>query len=201
MARLSPIAEPSEGVPARAALQVQLDKGDVIFRQGDRADHWYEVVSGVVRTCRFLADGHRQITGFFYNGDVFGAEARRYQVMAEALTPVVLLRCAHSEGPPQSAALSRALTSAQDYIALFAHRTASERLAAFLMAIARKPRGAQQIELPMSRSDIADHLGLTIHTVSRTMSDFARRQIISVEDRTHICVLDHERLSCEAGEL
>ena len=68
------------------------DKASVIYHEGDSARHWYEVVSGIVRTCRFLSDGHRQLTGFFYSDDVFGVEASAYRESAEAVTNVLLRR-------------------------------------------------------------------------------------------------------------
>lgn len=190
----------SDGVKHSADSVLTLQKGSTVFHQGDPASHWYEVLSGAVRTCRFLADGHRQLTGFFYCDDVFGLDAGRYIVTAEAMTPVILHRRPNAVAAP-SFQIGRALKSAQDYIALFAHRTASERLAAFLVSIAEKPGAGERITLPMSRADIADHLGLTIHTVSRTISDFAKRKIIRVDDRAHINVLNREKLELEAGQI
>jgi CRP/FNR family transcriptional regulator, nitrogen fixation regulation protein len=190
---------------AESAL-VEIVKGGIVFNQGDPAVHWFEVLSGTVRTCRFYIDGHRQLTGFFFAGDVFGVEPERYGATAEAVTDAVLRRSAvQKEGQPvggdvRSSALERALGSAQSCIFLLGHRTANERLAAFLLVIARRPGARLRFELPMSRADIADHLGLTIHTVSRTFSDLIRRQVIALEGRQFVRVLDLAQLEWLAGE-
>jgi CRP/FNR family transcriptional regulator, nitrogen fixation regulation protein len=179
---------------------ITFNKNVVVFHQGDVADYWYEVQSGAVRTCRFRVDGHRQLTGFYFAGDVFGAEAGRYLATAETITPAQLHRhCARSPGLPLDH-LERALKSAQQYIALFGHRSASERLAAFILAMARRPEFSERVALPMSRVDIADHLGLTIHTVSRTMSDFVRRRIVAPDGRHHVRIINPEKLAELAGE-
>lgn len=188
--------------------RVTLAKDDVVFSQGGDAEHWYEIVSGAVRTCRFLVDGHRQLTGFFFNGDVFGLDTPRYLTTAEVMMPTVLLRhdrpsmdhaiygTEASEGPAV-----RAYVAAQQLIHLMGHRSAIERLCAFLLIIARKPGASQILYLPMSRADIADHLGLTIHTVSRTMTMLARRGVVALEGRHRVRIIDLVALVQLASEV
>lgn len=183
---------------------VQHAKGATIYHQGDFTRHWFEVISGIVRTCRFMADGHRQLTGFFYSGDVFGVDGARHLESAEAVTDVVLRRdgpavAAHGQGTaPQP--LERALESARRSIFLFGHRTAANRVAAFLITTAERSGIEAGVQLPMTRSDIADHLNLTQHTVSRTIAEFARKGLIALHGRQNVRILDLEGLRFVAGE-
>jgi CRP/FNR family transcriptional regulator, nitrogen fixation regulation protein len=179
-------------------------KGEMVYAQGDPAADWFEVISGTVRTCLLYGDGHRQLTGFFYPGDVFGIEEGHYSCSAEAVTAVALRRCGRgsgedlhlSDGPPVHGALRIALSNAQACISLLGRRTAAERLAAFLLSTARRFAPGKPFALPMSRGDIADHLGLTIHTVSRTLSEFVRRDLVSLNGPQSITITDYFGL-CE----
>jgi len=185
---------------------ISLQKGMVVYNQGDPARHWYEVVSGIVRTCRFHGDGHRQLTGFYYSDDVFGVDGDAYSETAEAVTPVLLRRysakCLDEADSVAgtSKVLQKALASARQCIFLFGHRTAHARVAAFLIAIAERADAGDGVQLPMTRSDIADHLNLTLHTVSRTISDFARRGLIALDGPQSLWVLDLDGLRAAAGD-
>ena len=173
-------------------------KGEIVYAQGDPASDWFEVMSGTVRTCFLYSDGHRQLTGFFYPGDVFGIDTGHYSSSAEAVTAVTLRRCGRGFGEdeqmsgarPVSGALESALSNAQACIFLLGRRTAAERMAAFLLTTAGRFTVDKPFHLPMSRSDIADHLGLTIHTVSRTLSEFVRRNLISLNGPQSIMIED-----------
>ncbi|WP_281063737.1 helix-turn-helix domain-containing protein [Sphingomonas sp. LaA6.9] len=185
--------------PARSLLSYA--KGDVLYRQDDHADCWFEVVSGIVRTCRLYADGRRQLMGFFYPGDAFGVDHEIYKASAEAVTDQVLAhRHLSRDALVDDAALQRALKSAEDCIFLLGHRTAAERLAAFLLAFGERTGAQGEIALPMSRCDIADYLGLTIETVSRTISDFVRRGLIALDAPQRVRLLDARRLKAVAGD-
>ena len=179
-------------------------KGEIIFSQGDPGDCWFEVVSGTVRTCHFHIDGHRQLTGFYYKGDVFGVERGPRDAAAEAVTNTILVRRPIANQEPgamgKSRALERALNSANQCIFLLGRRNASERVAAFLLIAAKKTAAPDSIPLPMTRSDIADHLGLTIHTVSRTISGFVRQGLIELEGPQMCRLIDLEGLRAIAGE-
>lgn len=177
-------------------------KGEIVYAQGDPAIDWFEVISGTVRTCLLYSDGHRQLTGFFYPGDVFGIEEGYYSSSAEAVTAVTLRRCGRGFGEdaqprdtaPVNGALRSALDNAQACIFLLGRRTAAERLAAFLLVTAKRFPKHKAFDLPMSRSDIADHLGLTIHTVSRTLSEFVRRDLIRLDGPQSVLIRDIGRL-------
>ncbi len=189
---ISPGSEPGVGTILKFC------KGEIIYAQGDTAGDWYTVISGTVRTCYLSRDGHRQLTGFYYDGDVFGIDHPHYCASAEAVTAVTLRRNIRgmdqddwaSEDRPVNGALQSALTNAQACIFLLGKRTATGRLAAFLLATSSRFSGDKPFALPMSRSDIADHLGLTIHTVSRTLSEFVRRNIISMNGPQAITITD-----------
>ncbi|WP_417591469.1 helix-turn-helix domain-containing protein [Parasphingorhabdus sp.] len=185
--------------------------GQVIFDEGQKATRWYEVVRGTVRTCRFHIDGHRHLTGFYFSGDVFGADYGYYSTAAEAVTDVTV-RCYRvgdisETGEPKpdlSEAVSilfRAMSSAQKYLFIMGHRTALEKLAAFLLCIHNQNNDDLHLILPMSRADIADFLGLTIHTVSRTFTELAQRGLIKIEGRHSIVITDKTGLCRLAGEM
>ena len=189
---------------------MSLGKGAAIFSQDDPADHWFEVVSGVVRTCRLHAEGRRQLTGFFFPGDVFGVELGEHRTTAEAVTPVVVRRHVRPVlagldvrsviASEATEMLGRALESAEDRILLLGLRTAAERLAGFLLAMAERSPTAGLIELPMSRCDIADYLGLTSETVSRTFTDFLRKGVIAFEGPQRVRIRAPGRLRRLSGE-
>jgi len=163
-----------------------------IYGEGDAADSFFKVAEGVVRTCKFLSDGRRQIEGFHVAGDVFGFEAGAgHRLSAEAVCDcrVTSHRRRGLEGlAAADLALSRQLlsyamrgmTRAQDHSLLLGRKSAVEKVAAFLMEWAQHSVGCQTITLAMTRQDIADYLGLTIETVSRTLSQLERDAVIEI---------------------
>jgi CRP/FNR family transcriptional regulator, nitrogen fixation regulation protein len=143
-----------------------------IYGEGEPATQLYKVVSGIVRNCRFLIDGRRQIGGFYLPGDTFGLETTsEHTFSAEAVTDVDLLVVWDL--------LGRELRRTQDHVLLLA-KTAPERVATFLLDMARRIRSRDEVELPMSRQDIADYLGLTIETVSRTLTQLENASAIAL---------------------
>ena len=152
-----------------------------IYGEGEPADYLYKVMSGAVRIYKVLTDGRRQISAFHLPGDVFGIEpGKQHAWSAEAVgnSSIVLvkrslvLRAAARDGEVAQALWSltaRELRRAQDHTMLLV-KSAQERVAAFLLEMSQLMPGASIMELPMSRQDIADYLGLTIETVSRTLT-------------------------------
>jgi CRP-like cAMP-binding protein len=186
-----------------------------IYSEGDVAHHCYKVIEGAVRATRILSDGHRQILDFFLPGDTFGLElTRTYGATAEAVGDVVLLRCSRACIDRKSevdyareivAMLSKSLCAAQEHVAMLGHQGAKERVANFLLKLARgQGRGAgETLELPIGRQDIADYLGLTIETTCRTLSDFKAARVITAPNRHQIVIRNMERIEsiadgCEA---
>jgi CRP/FNR family nitrogen fixation transcriptional regulator len=173
-----------------------------IYAEGDSTKAYYRVVSGIVRTCRFLADGRRQIEAFYGPGDVFGLDvATRRTFGAEAVTDCTL-RCyqqfklaSDKDGavavPQQlfSYAMNR-LAKAQEHAMVLSRRSALERVAAFLVEWARKSVDQDVLNLAMTRNDIGDYLGLTIETVSRTLSHLEREDLIALPTARQIAIKD-----------
>jgi CRP-like cAMP-binding protein len=162
-------------------VAMTFERNAEIFGEGESADYVYKVVSGAVRAYKVLSDGRRQVTAFYMPGDVFGIESEdEHSSSAEAIDKSVILLVRRSSllGLAQSngevarhlwAITATELRRSQDH-ALLLIKTAKERIAAFLLDMAKRLAGKGCVELPMSRQDIADYLGLTIETVSRTLT-------------------------------
>jgi CRP/FNR family transcriptional regulator, nitrogen fixation regulation protein len=169
-----------------------LSKGEELFAEGDPSDFFYKVVSGAVRTYKLLSDGRRQIDEFHLTGDIFGLEpGEQHRFSAEAVdeATVIMFRrrrfAAIAQDDPGlgdqvMASLMRNLERAHDHMMLLGRKSARERIATFLLDMSKRIAQGDSFELPMQRSDIADHLGLTIETVSRTLTQFARDGLIKL---------------------
>lgn len=167
-----------------------------LFRQGDPADAVYNVTEGTIRLSRLLPDGRRHVMGFAMIGDFLGlALPERYTVTAEALGPTTLCRFEKrafaglvARKPHLLQRLhERAgyeLTLAQDHMTLLSRRTAEEKVASFLLALRERyiriGQTSVTLPLPMGRQDIADHLGLTIETVSRLLTRLDREKAVLI---------------------
>jgi CRP/FNR family nitrogen fixation transcriptional regulator len=190
----------------RIGTRQRVARNREIYAEGEAAQHWYEVLSGTVRVCKFLADGRRHIVEFYSPGDSFGLDSGDERgFSAEAVTDVTVMRysrAATERALEVSPALDRrlrelmlkSLAAAQGRLLLLGRMTAPERVAAFLLDTIERNDGGVGFDLPMSRSDIADYLGLTIETVCRILSDFKRRGIIAIPNPHHIEILDHDAL-------
>jgi CRP/FNR family nitrogen fixation transcriptional regulator len=188
------------GMAARGSTQV-LDKGEEIFAEGDAAEFFYKVVSGTVRTYKLLSDGRRQIDAFHLAGDIFGIEAsREHRFSAEAVDGVTIIAFRRSRlealtqqdpafGEEVMNSMIRSLERAQELMLLLGRKTAQEKIATFLLDLAERMHENNRFELPMQRTDIADHLGLTIETVSRTLTQFARDGLINLAASSRNVVL------------
>jgi len=176
---------------APTGMQMVLVKDEELFAEGDDAELFYQVVSGAIRSYKLLSDGRRQIDAFHLRGDMLGLEAgNQHRFSAEAIgnATVVTYRRSRLDSLIQDdaafrdrimTATLRSLERAQDHMLLLGRKTAQEKMATFLLDMAeRLSKDDEHFELPMQRSDIADHLGLTIETVSRTLTQFARSGMI-----------------------
>ena len=152
-----------------------------IFGEGESADYVYKVLSGSVRAYKVLNDGRRQVTAFYLPGDVFGIEpGSEHTNSAEAIDRATILLVRRNslfntaERDTEVARHLWSITAAElrrsQNHALLLIKTAKERIAAFLLDMSERLAGKGFVELPMSRQDIADYLGLTIETVSRTLT-------------------------------
>jgi CRP/FNR family transcriptional regulator, nitrogen fixation regulation protein len=169
-----------------------------VFVQEDDVAHIYKVVSGAVRITRLLEDGRRHIVAFHFAGELFGLEAgETHQFSAEAVVAsriavvrrsAVATEAAQSDGAIWSVwrLMARELARAQDHAVVLGRLNAAERVGAFLRDMAARTGGDNAIDLPMSRTDIADYLGLTIETVSRTLTQMERDGAIRFRGARHI---------------
>ena len=176
-------------------------KGEDIFAEGDRAAFFYMVVSGAVRTSKLLSDGRRQIDAFHLSGDIFGIEVGdEHRFSAEALGDATVIayrrRSLDSLTSNDSAfsrqvvtAMMRSLERAQNHILLLGRKSAMEKIATFLLDLAGRISEDGYVDLPMSRIDIADYLGLTIETVSRSLTQLEREGVIEVPAQRRTIVL------------
>jgi CRP/FNR family transcriptional regulator, nitrogen fixation regulation protein len=152
-----------------------------IFGEGEPAEFVYKVISGSVRTYKILSDGRRQIGGFHLPGDIFGLQfGENHALSAEAITDTKILvvkRGAFNALARRNLSLAeeifalngRELRAMQKRVLLLV-QSAQERVASFLLEMAERSPASNIVELPMTRQDIADYLGLTIETVSRTLT-------------------------------
>jgi CRP/FNR family transcriptional regulator, nitrogen fixation regulation protein len=176
-----------------------------IYGENEPADYLYKIVSGTVRTYKVLLDGRRQIGAFHLPGDIFGFETGdEHTFSAEAITnckiivikrsAVMALAARDNEVAREMRALTaRELQRVQEH-SLVLIKSAEERVAGFLLEMAgRVPAGAT-VELPMSRQDIADYLGLTIETVSRTLKVLEDAAAIEVARRRRILLRNRSAL-------
>jgi CRP/FNR family transcriptional regulator len=192
----------------------EFSRQDHAVRAGALAGSVFNVTEGIVRLYKSLPDGRRQIVGVALPGDFLGLALQdRYGVTAEAVTNVAVCRFTRSaflvfvDGEPHLLRrlhefAGHELSLAQEQMLLLGRRAAEEKVAAFLLNLqSRYGRiGAMSVTvpLPMSRQDIADYLGLTIETVSRTMTRLARdKALVIVPDGVRL--LDKPRLEQMAG--
>jgi CRP/FNR family nitrogen fixation transcriptional regulator len=177
-----------------------------VYVEGDEARCFYKVASGVVRTCRFPSDGRRQIDAFHMTGEVFGFEAGEEHVMsAEAVTDctVIAYRRRGLEtmvfqddrlGQWFFSHTMACLTQAREHSLLLGRGSAAQKIGAFLLEFATRERRDSIVDLAMSRQDIADYLGLTIETVSRTLSQLERAGTIALPAARQVVLEDRDAL-------
>lgn len=181
-----------------------------IFGENEPADYLYKVVKGGVRTYKILSDGRRQIGGFYLPGDIFGLEfADDHTLSAEAISDtkvLVIKRSALNALAGRDASVSRQLFAhsnrelrrMQEKVLLLV-KSAQERVVSFLLEMAERVSGSNAIELPMSRQDIADYLGLTIETISRTLTSLECAAAIEVPTSRRIVLRNRSALSRMSG--
>ncbi|WP_332053767.1 helix-turn-helix domain-containing protein [Reyranella sp.] len=177
---------------SRSGARRNFTKGEELFAEGEAADFFYKVVSGTVRVCKLLSDGRRQIEAFQLAGDIFGLESgSEHRFTAEAVEDTVVLAFRRSRlaslmhdnpafGDHVMSSMIESLERAQEHMVLLGRKTALEKMATFLLDMSGRLAQGGSVELPMQRTDIADHLGLTIETVSRTLSQMVRDGLIKL---------------------
>jgi CRP/FNR family transcriptional regulator len=189
-----------------------LAAGQSLFHEGDQARMVFNLTRGTLKLYKLLADGRRQVTGFLFPGDFLGLTVEdEHAFSAEALEPIEF--CCFTRPrfeafidahPRMERELYRMaaheLAAAQEQMVLLGRKTARERLASFLLALASRaeetdaPGDTDVVHLTMSRIDIGDYLGLTKETVSRTFTSLKSERIIRLASDNVVQILDRERL-------
>jgi len=182
-------------------------KDEEIYGEDEKAEYVYQVVRGAVRTYKLLADGRRQIGAFHLPGDMFGLETdTKHRLAAEAIldTTVRLINRRSLEQAAQSdvrvardlwSITSGELRHAENHMLLLGRKTAMERVATFLLEMDRRLAKAEMIALPMCRRDIGDYLGLTLETVSRSISELQAKGVLGLSSARQIVLRDRQRLA------
>jgi len=177
-------------------------RNHMIFAEGDTADYSYKVLAGAVRLSKMMSDGRRQIAEFALPGDFFGINwLDDHAVSAEALNDVTLVCYSrgrldrlcdenHDVREEIFSNLRHDLWAAQNHLVILGRQSALERVASFFVHLARRSRSTDKnkIEIPMTRQDIADYLGLTIETVCRMLTKLKISGTIDIPDRHTIVV-------------
>ncbi len=195
---------------AAAAVVGAAPAGTCFIEEGEKANAFFNITAGTAKLFKLLPDGRRQITGFVGVGHFLGlAVSDTYAFSAEAIDPVRFcrfprprLRTLLDDFPAMEQKLlevaSNELVAAQEQMLLLGRKTARERLASFLMAQSRQNSACHQprsrFALPMTRGDIADYLGLTIETVSRTLTKLRGEGLIEIPSSTEVIIRNREGL-------
>ena len=190
--------------------QLRFASGQMLFQEGDDADTVFNVVYGIIKLYKLLPDGRRQITGFLIPGDFLGIAARgTYSHSAEAVADVTVCRFPRRQlyslfdrFPKLERQLlgiaTDELTAAQDQMLLLGRKTASEKLSSFLLALAYRSDvtgdASDPVHVPMTRVDVADYLGLTVETVSRTFGRLKNAGLIEVPDAYRVVLVRRAEL-------
>ena len=205
LSRLAALAHPFTVEPGRSFIE-----------EGDPAEHFFNVTIGTAKLFKMLPDGRRQITGFAGMGHFLGlAVSSSYAFGAEAVDPMRVCRFSRNklrtllEDFPALErrlleAASNELVAAQEQMLLLGRKTARERVASFLVARADsqslQPAYCTHVSrpstvwLPMTRSDIADYLGLTIETVSRTFTRLRAERLVETPSASEVVIRNHDGL-------
>jgi CRP/FNR family nitrogen fixation transcriptional regulator len=204
-ARPVPATHPLTGPIEMMGAPMTFGRNGEIYGEGEPADYVYKVVSGTVRTYKVLADGRRQIGSFHMPGDVFGLEfGEEHGFSAEAIgeskvlvvkrSALLALAARDSDVARQLWTLTGCeLARVQEHILLLV-KTAQERVAGFLLEMADRRPASDSVELPMSRQDIADYLGLTIETVSRTLTSLEHDAAIELPNSRRVVLRNRHAL-------
>jgi CRP/FNR family transcriptional regulator, anaerobic regulatory protein len=191
------------------APTVHYEGGDTVVFEADQAANVYSLTSGLLRLSKLLPDGRRQIAGFLFPGDFLGITMEEeHAFTAEAVAPSTLCKFPRRQFDDfitKHPALERRLyavaahelAAARQQLVLLGRKTATERIASFLLMLAGRcypVQGSDDIGFPMSRADIADYLGLRIETVSREISALKAARVIRLTGRQSFRIVDRTQL-------
>ncbi|MEL6549034.1 MAG: helix-turn-helix domain-containing protein [Pseudomonadota bacterium] len=201
-------------LPRARTQMTALKKGGYLYYEGDEVTHLFFIETGVLRLTRLLEDGRRQVIAFGYPGDIIGFPAdNMHHTDCDALTPASLRPVSRralddvTANPELHALLVRAalqeISGMQDHFMMLGRKTAAEKVASFLNVLLERIGDADThppvVDLPMSRSDIADFLGLTTETVCRCLTALRKAGIIRLDGINKVAVLDTAALAQRSG--
>ena len=202
---------PADGTALPGVLR-KLAAGETLFAEGDEAESAFEVVSGMLRVYRMLSDGRRQITGFLSEGRIVAIPPEGVWLTTVEAANEVAVRCFRRAAVEQRldtnpafarrllAAASLDLRQAQDQALLLGRKSATEKVASFLLQMSAMQDDADVLSLPVRRGDIADYLGLTVETVSRCFTRLKTTGVIALPTPTMVEITDRARLEdCADG--
>lgn len=209
LARKPAISLPGAAMRARQSA-IRLRQGQILYHQGDEAQTIYRVTEGVVRLARVTEKGHQQVVGFGYPGDFVGFPVHGLRSTdCDALTPAsltaVAARLPDEDGGARSDAAFLAaaalweIGAMQDHLMTLGRQSSRERVASFLVVLmvrvgVRSSDGIH-VDLPMSRADIADFLGIRTETVSRAFTELRRAGLIRLPTAQHVTILKPDALA------
>ena len=201
-----PAARESSDPLASMGASMLFNRDSEIYGEKEPADYVYSVVSGAVRAYRVLTDGRRQIAAFHLPGDLFGLEVGGVHTCSAETIGCSVVRMIRRRAvvalagrdPKVARQLwehtALELLRARNHVMLLI-RSAPERIAAFLLEMAERGHDGDAVELPMSRQDIADYLGLTIETVSRTLTYLEQERAIELASSRRIVLCNRSALA------
>jgi len=191
------------------SLIVPFEAGQEVVGEGDPTENFFLVMRGMFRAVKFTRDGRRQVFAFYMPGDICGLEPDAVHKLtieavdsaAMAILPRHACRVRMNDDPKLNAALfdgaTRALTLSIDHMMMIGRSSAEERLAWFLTMLLTRSAGPSPyaLDLAMQRQDIADYLGLTIETVSRTFTLFRDRGFLKLPRKRRVEILRPDALA------
>jgi CRP/FNR family nitrogen fixation transcriptional regulator len=189
-----------------SGASMHFDRNAEIYGEDEPADYVYKVLQGTVRTYKVLSDGRRQINAFYLPGDMFGLEVgdghscsaeavSNAQVLVVKRSLVMTVADRNSDVAHRLWSMTAGELRRSQNHSLLLVKNAQERVAAFLLDMAERLCTDGAVELPMSRQDIADYLGLTIETVSRTLSQLEGAATIELPASRRIVLRNRAALS------
>ncbi|WNC72123.1 helix-turn-helix domain-containing protein [Thalassotalea psychrophila] len=195
---------------ANNADEVHIDSHDYLLNEGESADYVFIPISGSVMLERTASNGARQVYAFLFTGNILGlstSSIAKYNYSAKALSDLTAIRInrqvleeffkrALDIGKKYHTRTEVVLSAMLDHLFVMGQRTAHQRLAHFLLDMENRlfcHKG--QYNLPMSRQDIADYLGMTVSTACRGFTALKKKGWISISSNSLIIINDRDAMT------